>query len=103
MTIRQWLAGVGGADRIRTDTEEYLDVPISCVTLASTPRTGHLQTVCGGDVILTFVPVSSTRRVLVLVRDDDDGIVWDIKRRSGREIHEIGSRPNATLRVRQTA
>jgi hypothetical protein len=102
-TIREWLEDVGGADRVSVDFPALLDATSEAPKLASAKGSGILKTNCGGDVILAFrlVGTHHTGSRIYLVRDDDYGQDWDVRRRTGKITAQIGPRPRAVLVLRK--
>lgn len=78
-TIREAVAVFGGPAHLGVEENDpILDVPISETFFASTPGTAALQFHCGGDCLITFVPVGLPGvRPIYIVYDDHDGERWE--------------------------
>lgn len=106
-TIRETLNLFGGAENIIADAPEFFDVEIESARWMASCADGGLRFVCGGgEEIVSFRPKSKTRRDLCLIREDNDGHVWENehRERAAQGIDGISRpRPSPKLRLVQTA
>lgn len=112
MTIRQWMEQNFSEFDVAqiVDFTNWCDVEISKATLMSTP---YLQFTCSGDCIISFKPVSVTRRPIWLIRDNNAAHEWEYEERQNVERASLNlpparlpinkPKPHAMLRLVQTA